>query len=101
MVYTDVAAGGSARQSGGWKAILWPWVACLSRHCVLWPSSLAAAFALLDIGRSSPYGPTNAKIVLEALISLGIFVPAIALAYPSLQDVTYRGELAKRCVLPS
>jgi uncharacterized membrane protein YhaH (DUF805 family) len=40
--------------------------------------------------------PRSPQIIAEALVSLAIFIPAIALAYPALQDVTYRGELAKR-----
>nr|XP_019000855.1 uncharacterized protein I203_06497 [Kwoniella mangroviensis CBS 8507]OCF64316.1 hypothetical protein I203_06497 [Kwoniella mangroviensis CBS 8507] len=47
---------------------------------------------------SRPTGSLPASIILEALISLGLFIPGIALSSDSLEDVTYRGELAKRSI---
>ncbi|WWC70578.1 uncharacterized protein I206_104529 [Kwoniella pini CBS 10737] len=45
--------------------------------------------------------PTNSlpiSIIIEALISLALFIPGIAISSDSLEDVTYRGELAKRSI---
>ncbi|CAK9787127.1 hypothetical protein CC85DRAFT_302819 [Cutaneotrichosporon oleaginosum] len=50
--------------------------------------------ALKALGQPGASLPTS--IIAEALVSLVIFIPAITLAYPALQDVTFRGELAKR-----
>nr|XP_019045838.1 hypothetical protein I302_06229 [Kwoniella bestiolae CBS 10118]OCF24768.1 hypothetical protein I302_06229 [Kwoniella bestiolae CBS 10118] len=47
---------------------------------------------------SRPTGTLPTSIILEALISLGLFIPGIALSSDSLEDVTYRGELAKRSI---
>ncbi|WOO85156.1 uncharacterized protein LOC62_06G008656 [Vanrija pseudolonga] len=49
---------------------------------------------LKALGR--PAGALPTSIVIEAFVALGLFLPAVALATPALEDVTYRGELAKR-----
>ncbi|WVR06217.1 hypothetical protein IAU60_003247 [Kwoniella sp. DSM 27419] len=45
---------------------------------------------------SRPTSSLPLSIIAEAIISLLLFVPGIALASDKLEDVTYRGELAKR-----
>ncbi|KAK1925306.1 magnesium transporter [Papiliotrema laurentii] len=40
--------------------------------------------------------PTS--IIVEALVALVLFLPGTALASASLEDVTYRGEMAKRSI---
>ncbi|WWC62363.1 uncharacterized protein I303_104959 [Kwoniella dejecticola CBS 10117] len=47
---------------------------------------------------SRPTTSLPTSIIVEALISLGLFIPGIALSSDSLEDVTYRGELAKRSI---
>ncbi|KAL1410323.1 hypothetical protein Q8F55_004330 [Vanrija albida] len=49
---------------------------------------------LKALGR--PAGALPTSIVIEAFVALGLFLPAVALSTPPLEDVTYRGELAKR-----
>ncbi|RSH84399.1 uncharacterized protein EHS24_005919 [Apiotrichum porosum] len=49
---------------------------------------------LKALGRTATSLPTS--ISLEALGALVLFLPAIALATQPLEDVTYRGEMAKR-----
>ncbi|KAK8858437.1 hypothetical protein IAR55_002664 [Kwoniella newhampshirensis] len=47
---------------------------------------------------SRPTTSLPTSIVVEALASLLLFIPGIALASGPLKDVTYRGELAKRSI---
>ncbi|WRT67619.1 uncharacterized protein IL334_004591 [Kwoniella shivajii] len=47
---------------------------------------------------SRPATSLPASIIVEALVSLGLFIPGIALSSEKLEDVTYRGELAKRSI---
>ncbi|WWD18327.1 hypothetical protein CI109_102777 [Kwoniella shandongensis] len=47
---------------------------------------------------SRPTTTLPTSIIVEALVSLLLFIPGIALASGPLKDVTYRGELAKRSI---
>ncbi|WVQ96787.1 hypothetical protein IAU59_003894 [Kwoniella sp. CBS 9459] len=47
---------------------------------------------------SRPSNSLPPSIIVEALVSLLLFIPGIALSSDKLEDVTYRGELAKRSV---
>ncbi|KAL7423134.1 hypothetical protein Q5752_002434 [Cryptotrichosporon argae] len=47
---------------------------------------------------SRPSGRLPTSIVVEAIVALLVFPPGTALATAPLQDVTYRGELAKRSI---
>ncbi|WVQ80569.1 hypothetical protein IAT38_002674 [Cryptococcus sp. DSM 104549] len=47
---------------------------------------------------SRPADSLPTSIILEAIISLLLFVPGIALASGPLKDVTYRGEMAHRTI---
>ncbi|GFZ45384.1 hypothetical protein JCM24511_03110 [Saitozyma sp. JCM 24511] len=51
---------------------------------------------LKALGR--PAGSLPTSIIVEALGALLLFLPGTTLATSPLQDVTYRGELAKRTI---
>jgi hypothetical protein len=40
---------------------------------------------------------SDRQIIVEALVALVLFLPGTALASSALEDVTYRGEMEKRC----
>nr|XP_018262578.1 uncharacterized protein I303_05595 [Kwoniella dejecticola CBS 10117]OBR84736.1 hypothetical protein I303_05595 [Kwoniella dejecticola CBS 10117] len=68
----------------------------IDERCVIddyWVTDLSTLKAL-----SRPTTSLPTSIIVEALISLGLFIPGIALSSDSLEDVTYRGELAKRSI---
>ncbi|WWC88838.1 uncharacterized protein L201_003753 [Kwoniella dendrophila CBS 6074] len=47
---------------------------------------------------SRPSTTLPISIIIEAIVSLALFIPGITLASDTLEDVTYRGELAKRSI---
>ncbi|KAK4687761.1 membrane magnesium transporter 1, partial [Tremellales sp. Uapishka_1] len=57
----------------------------------LCPTDLSTLKALARPSSSLPY-----SIIIEAVLALLLFLPGTALATPALEDVTYRGEMAKR-----